>query len=116
MSKLTIYTYVDWKKYVVPNEHHGITESMEHRGINFYSRVSDIINISWKDNAPKSVIAKIKDLDIAVMVDRKDYELVLKYCLKWFETQELYEYCAIIRDYLSDRKHTNIQKIKKQLI
>ena len=28
----------------------------------------------------------------------------MKYCMMWLEHKEEYEYCAIVRDYLSERK------------
>lgn len=111
-----MYSYVGWEKYIIPYSHRGISNMMETQGVNFYAKVSDIINTSWTKNQSHAVIAKIFNLDIAVLVPKKDYEVVLKYCLKWFEIQELYEYCAIVRDYLEERKNSPIQKLRKEIL
>lgn len=116
MRRPVIHTYVGWEKYIIPYEHKGISKAMESQGVNFYAKVADIINTSWKKQLPQSVIAKIFNKDIAIIVPRKDYEVVLKHCLKWFEIQELYEYCAIVRDYLEERNNSPIQKLMKEIL
>ena len=40
----------------------------------------------------------------ANQVATKNYEIAMKYCMMWLEHKEEYEYCAIVRDYLTERK------------
>lgn len=110
------HVYIDWKKYVIPNYHPVITEYMKTKGVNFYSRVADITNLAWKEHRESAVIGKILNEDIGIVAYKKDYESILKHCLKWFEIQELYEYCAIVRDYLEEREQTRIKNPKAKYL
>ena len=99
-----IYQKVSWRKYLIPNQREWITEYMEHHGEDFYTRAVDMINEAWKYNRKSFILAKLLRTNICVYIDHSEYELAMKYCMKWFERNELYEYCAIVRDYLSERK------------
>jgi len=99
-----IYQKVSWRKYLIPNQREWITEYMEHHGEDFYTRAVDMINEAWKYNRSSFILAKLIRTNICVYIDQSEYELAMKYCMNWFERNEHYEYCAIVRDYLLERK------------
>ena len=107
---------VDWRKHIIPNHHSWISEYMDTHGVEFYSRVADIVNESWKYHKPHCVVATFFRSPMSIVVNKVDYEDVLKWCLKWFENQEHYEYCAIVRDYIEERDRTRISKKIKKLL
>ena len=112
-SMKPIYQRIDWRKHLIPNHHSWISEYMDTHGVDFYAKTADIINEGWKRNKKQVVIAKFLRTPILISVPKEDYKDALHYCLKWFEHQELYEYCAIVRDYLKERNFSS--NIRKEL-
>jgi len=112
-SMKPIYQRIDWRKHLTPNHHSWISEYMDTHGVDFYARTADIINEGWKRNKKQVVIAKFLRTPILISVPKEDYREALHHCLKWFEHQELYEYCAIVRDYLKERRFSS--NIRKEL-
>ena len=92
-SMKPIYRSIDWRKHLIPNHHSWISEYMDTHGVDFYAKTADIINEGWKRNKKQVVIAKFLRTPILISVPKEDYKDALHYCLKWFEHQELYEYC-----------------------
>ena len=99
-----VYKKVGWRKHLVPNQREWITEYINTHGVDFYTRAIDLIKMAWKYNRKEIVLAKFIKTNICVVVQRKDYEIAMKYCMMWLEHKEEYEYCAIVRDYLNERK------------
>ena len=99
-----VYRKVGWRKYLIPNQREWINDYMQTHGVEFYTKGRRPNQSTWKYNRKEFVLAKFLRTNICITIQRHEYELAMKYCMLWLEKNEEYEYCAIVRDYLKERK------------
>jgi hypothetical protein len=104
IHKTKVYNIIDWKRYLVQDDHPMSKNFVESFGIEVFKHAITSIKTSLDLGTNEFSLFTVKHHNIMSVVLRDDYELLLNYAMTWLIEKEEYESCAEIRDLLIQLK------------
>mgnify|MGYP001036354006 CR=1 FL=1 len=94
-----VFTTVHWKRYLDWTRNERVKRFVESRGDSVFLQIAQ--NIRKAHTANKDSLTKVvhENTPSAISIPSEDYIEVINLCLKWFELNEDYETCSLIRKY-----------------
>lgn len=100
IHKKKVYNIIDWKRYIIQNEHPISLYFLDSFGIEIFKHAIRSIKTSLQSGTTEFSLFAIKHHNIISVVIRDDYSVLLNYATIWLIEKEEYELCAEIRDLL----------------
>lgn len=106
------YTTVDWRKYLIEDDNPRIQKFLDSRGHDVFNQVCSTINEAVLQNRETVAMVVHPNAAGAILIEKKDFEIVYEIALNWFLKKELYEECALIQKYKFEiKKRTSKKKV-----
>ena len=116
------FTTVGWEKYLVP-DNPFVQNFLDKNGNDVLWQIAQNIHNSILDGKDSLAFVVHTNAGSVVMIERKDFLIVLDYCNDWFVKKEMYERCAEIQKFKTNLKNkvtrkqlNDSRKIQKNLI
>jgi hypothetical protein len=116
------FTTVGWEKYLVPDTPF-VQNFLDKNGNEVLWQIAQNIHNCILDKKDSLGFIVHSNVGSVVMIERKDFDIVLDYCNEWFVKKEHYEKCAQIQKFKSNLKNkvtrkqlNDSQKIQTNLI
>lgn len=116
------FTTVGWEKYLVP-DNPFVQNFLDKNGNDVLWQIAQNIHNSILDGKDSLAFVVHTNAGSVVMIERKDFLIVLDYCNDWFVKKEMYERCAEIQKFKNNLKNkvtrkqlNDSRKIQKNLI
>lgn len=100
IHKTKVYNIIDWKRYLVKDDHPMSKYFLESFGIEVFKHAITSIKTSLQLGTTEFSLFTVKHHNIMSVVPQDDYEMLLNYAMIWLIEKEEYELCAEIRDLL----------------
>lgn len=114
------FTTVGWEKYLNPIDNPFVQNFLDKNGNEVFDQIALNINTAILQKKESIAFVVHTNASSIVVIERKDYEVVLNHCLDWFIKKENYEFCARIDEFKQNlaKSKTKIEtsRRKKSLI
>lgn len=106
--KRTLYSRVEWRKYLDPTDRPRVNRFLQAQGDYVFDEIVKNIENANINGIESLMILVHPNVSSVVMVDQHDYKEVLQHCLDYFKSKENYEQCAkILKLKKTIKVHTN---------
>jgi hypothetical protein len=106
---------VHWKRYLDWTRNDRVKRFVESRGNSVFLQIAQNIRKAHTENKKQLTMVVHEYAPSAIRIPSKDYLEVINLCLKWFEINEDYETCTLVKRYKSHLIKSK-KKIKKPII
>lgn len=114
------FTTVGWEKYLNPIDNPFVQKFLDKNGNEVFDQIALNINTAILQKKESIAFVVHTNASSVVVIEKKDYEVVLNHCLDWFIKKENYEFCARIEEFKQNlaksKTKSEPQRRKKSLI
>ena len=114
------FTTVGWEKYLNPIDNPFVQNFLDKNGNEVFDQIALNINTAILQKKESIAFVVHTNASSVVVIEKKDYEVVLNHCLDWFIKKENYEFCSRIEEFKQNlaksKTKSETQRRKKSLI
>lgn len=93
------FTTVGWEKYLNPIDNPFVQNFLHKNGNEVFDQIALNINTAILQKKESIAFVVHTNASSVVVIEKKDYEVVLNHCLDWFIKKENYEFCSRIEEF-----------------